>query len=201
MVMSSARYEGSYSRRMAALFKKIAPKIIPDLQIKIRDLTAEPPPPLSDEVIQGFFKRVKSDQERVSAALLPSERLVNELLVSDVIVLALPMYNFSVPSNLKAWIDLVVRPGLTFRKVRDGVLEGLCNDKKMVVLCSMAGKFSDHRNNFVEPYLKLIAQFIGITDIQFVYIEGTAHDDFIASDALNQCGKRLEEILKEAADC
>jgi FMN-dependent NADH-azoreductase len=98
------------------------------------------------------------------AEVLLAEAITDELLESDFLVIATPMWNFGIPSALKAWIDLVVRPGKTFRYSDDGVL-GLAMDKKAVLVVSSGGVFADgpwRPWDFVEPYLRQILDFISI---------------------------------------
>lgn len=197
LITASARYEGSYTRRMAGLLEGQLRAIRPQTEIVHRDLVASPPPYISDEMIQGFFGRVKGDERRVEAALAVSNEWVAELLNAETLVIAAPMYNFGVPASVKAWIDLVLRPGLAFKKVADGNIQGLCKGKRLLVLCAMSGCFAEHPVNCVEPYLRVVANFIGVDDIAFIYVEGTAQRNFRADDALRQCEQEIASWLAE----
>jgi len=101
-------------------------------------------------------------------------KLTDELLGSDLLVIATPTWNFSIPSSLKAWIDLVVRPGKTFSYTNDGVL-GLAKGKKAILVLASGGVFTEgpwKSWDFVEPYLRKILSFIGIDTVQTVRPEG-----------------------------
>jgi len=106
-----------------------------------------------------------------------SDELIAELEAADTIVLAVPMYNFSIPSTLKAWIDHVARRGRTFRYTEKGP-EGLLTDKKVFVLVARGGLYSKGAPaaalDFQEPYLRAVLGFLGLTDVTFVYLEGLA---------------------------
>jgi FMN-dependent NADH-azoreductase len=106
-----------------------------------------------------------------------SDELIAELEAADTIVLAVPMYNFSIPSTLKAWIDHVARRGRTFRYTEKGP-EGLLKDKKVFVLVARGGLYSKGAPaaafDFQEPYLRTVLGFLGLTDVTFVHLEGLA---------------------------
>ena len=111
---------------------------------------------------------------KAKEAARQSDQLIDELLESDLLVMATPMWNFGIPSALKAWIDLVVRPGRTFRYSDGGVL-GLAKDKKAILVLASGGVFTEgpwRPWDFVEPYLRQILGFIGIVDVQTVRVEG-----------------------------
>jgi FMN-dependent NADH-azoreductase len=123
-----------------------------------------------------------------------SDELIAELEAADTIVLAVPMYNFSIPSTLKAWIDHVARRGRTFRYTEKGP-EGLLKDKKVFVLVARGGLYSKGAPaaafDFQEPYLRTVLGFLGLTDVTFVYLEGLA----MGSEAANtNRDKALAEI-------
>lgn len=198
VVTASARYEGAYSRAMSRLFIEKTKALFPEAVIIERDLTAEPLPAVSEEMLSGFFAKTDALPERVKASLSLSNRLSQELLAADLVVIATPMYNFNVPASLKAWIDLVVRPGVTFEKVADGNLRGLCRGKSAMVLCSMGGCFAEHHTNLVEPYLKIIADFIGLENMQFAYMEGTAQASFDEEASLCRVEQDIERFLQDS---
>ena len=110
--------------------------------------------------------------------------------------MATPMWNFGIPSALKAWIDLVVRPGRTFRYSDDGVL-GLAKDKKAILVLASGGVFAEgpwRPWDFVEPYLRQILGFIGIVDVQTVRVEGM-NMPLLAANAVPKANKAVEELV------
>jgi FMN-dependent NADH-azoreductase len=112
---------------------------------------------------------------RQQAAVALSDTLIAELEAADTIVLAVPMYNFSIPSTLKAWIDHVARRGRTFKYTEKGP-EGLLKGKKVVVLTARGGVYSNGAPaavyDFQEPYIRTVLGFLGLTDVTFVHFEG-----------------------------
>jgi FMN-dependent NADH-azoreductase len=124
-----------------------------------------------------------------------SDQLTDELLESDLLVIATPMWNFGIPSALKAWIDLVVRPGRTFRYADGGVL-GLAKDKKAILVLASGGVYTEgpwRAWDFVEPYLRQILGFIGIVDVQTVRVEGM-NIPLLAASAVPKANKAVEEL-------
>lgn len=142
--------------------------------VTFRDLVSDPVPHLNDQTLNGVRGTSETEPEHEARKL--SDLLVSELRAADVIVMGVPMYNFSIPSALKAWIDHVVRAGETFRYSETGP-KGLLTGKKVIVAESSGGKYSEghHRaNDFQEPYLRAILKFIGLEDVRFVRAEKTA---------------------------
>jgi len=137
---------------MADAFAAIAAAKNPDGEITIRDLGASPLPHLRGDVLG----QMRSDATELSAQATEGKRALAELLAVDTLVLAVPMYNFSVPSALKAWFDQVLHPAKTFEYTSAGP-RGLLKDKKAVILISSAGDYSAapaSGMDFVEPYLR-----------------------------------------------
>ncbi len=133
-----------------------------------------PLPHLDAATLQAISTRDASEADGLHALAGQSDRLTDELLRTDLLVIATPMWNFGIPSSLKAWIDLVVRPGRTFRYAEDGVV-GLATGKRAILVLASGGVFSEgpwHSWDFVEPYLRRILSFIGIADVRTVRAEG-----------------------------
>ena len=123
------------------------------------------------------------------------DRLTDELLACDLLVIATPVWNFGIPSALKAWIDLVLRPGQTFEYADRGVL-GLAKDKKAIVILASGGVFTGgpwREWDFLEPHLCQILGFIGIMDVQTIRIEAM-NIPALAPDAVRKTKKALEGL-------
>lgn len=140
--------------------------------ITIRDLASDPLPHLRGDVLG----QMRSDASELSEQTVAGKKALAELLATDTLVLAVPMYNFGVPSTLKAWFDHVLHPGQTFEYTSAGP-RGLLPGKKAIILISSAGDYSaapasgmDH----VEPYVRTIMGFMGITDITVIKADGGA---------------------------
>jgi FMN-dependent NADH-azoreductase len=142
-----------------------------------RDLPATALTPVTAQWVGAAFTPENSLTADQKAALALSDQLIAELDQADEYVFGVAMHNFSIPSTLKLWIDQIVRAGRTFSYSETGP-EGLLKDKKATVIISTGGNYESGTPyaslNFVEPYLKTILGFIGITNVQFVTVSGAA---------------------------
>jgi FMN-dependent NADH-azoreductase len=140
-----------------------------------RALTSHTMPHLDGETFVAMGTDAGQHSDLQKEAVVLSDELIAELEAADTIVLAVPMYNFSIPSTLKAWIDHVARRGRTFRYTEKGP-EGLLTNKKVFVLVSRGGVYSKGSPaaafDFQEPYLRTVLGFLGLTDVTFVHFEG-----------------------------
>jgi FMN-dependent NADH-azoreductase len=174
IVEASPRAAESASRSLTAKVKERIVGQYPGAKIVVRDLAEESLPHLDLQTVKAIFALPDTSDYAQKQALHLSDLLTEELLSSDLVVIASPMWNFAIPSSLKAWIDHVVRPGKTFRYAGEGV-EGLAKGKKAILLLSSGGVFSDgpwKEWDGVEPYLRRILGFIGIADVQLARAEG-----------------------------
>lgn len=141
--------------------------------ITIRDLGAEPIPHLDGATVAAFYAAEPDARQKQLLEL--SNTLIAELQQADHLVLALPMYNFGVPSALKAWFDHLARVGVTFRYTEDGP-RGLLEDKPVTVVATRGGLYQgtpqDSQSGFVETFFN----FIGLSSVYFVYAEGLASE-------------------------
>jgi FMN-dependent NADH-azoreductase len=146
----------------------------PEAKVVVRDLAKDNLPHLDQPALKAIFTKDPVEAESLKETLHLSNQLTEELLSSDLLVIASPMWNFGIPSSLKAWIDHVVRAGKTFNYAGAGV-EGLAKGKKAILVLASGGVFSEgpwKPWDTVEPYLRQILGFIGIDDIQTVRAEG-----------------------------
>ncbi|WP_027474011.1 FMN-dependent NADH-azoreductase [Curvibacter gracilis] len=171
---SSILTDASASRALSASVVQRLQAEHPASRVIYRDLVAEAIPHLDGAIAAGFRPVPGSPvSQDVSAEHARSEALVAELLASDVIVVGAPMYNFSVASQLKAWIDRVVQPGRTFQYTATGPV-GLTQGKRVIVASTRGGAYSSGPAmgmDFQEDYLRTVFNFIGITQIEFVRAE------------------------------
>lgn len=162
---SSILGENSVSRQLSAAAVAYWRQRDPRIEVEYRDLAAAPLPHLN-----GASLAAKADPVGAEAA----ERTMQQFLDADVIVIGAPMYNFSIPSTLKAWIDRIAVSGRTFRYTEQGP-EGLAGGKKLIVAGAFGGIHAGSPADFVEPYLRQVFGFLGITDIEFVRADGIAY--------------------------
>jgi FMN-dependent NADH-azoreductase len=162
-----------------------------------RDLAADPVPHLTAERFQAFFSQPEARTAEQLAVTKYSDALISELQAADTIVFAVPMYNFSVPSTLRAYFDHIARAGVTFRYTANGP-EGLLKGKKAYVFITRGGVYANGIDTQT-PYLKQFLGFVGITDVQFVYAEGLSMGDDVRQQSLNAAHHAIHELLPHAA--
>jgi FMN-dependent NADH-azoreductase len=186
---SAATGAGSVTRELTAAIVARWQDTVPGLSVTYRDLDAAPLPHLTGPVL------TKAD----TAAAEATEQTLQQFLDSDVIVIGAPMYNFSVPSTLKAWIDRVAVAGRTFRYTENGP-EGLAKGKRMVIASGRGGIYGDNSPaDFQEAYLRQVFGFLGVTDIEFIRAEGVAYSPQHRTDALEGAKAAIQAPLREAA--
>ena len=143
----------------------------PAASVTWRDLGASPVPHLTTATLAGVRGEPATAAELATRAL--SDALIAELRAADTIVMGVPMYNFGVPTGLRAWFDHVLRAGETFRYSSAGP-EGLLGGKRVIVIEARGGFYSEgpaQAIDFQEPYLRHLFAFVGITDVTFVRVE------------------------------
>lgn len=160
--------------------------------LNVRDLAAIPLPVLDGRGAQALRGGENLDEQQRHLLAL-SDQLIDELKAAEHIVIAAPMYNFHVPAQLKAWIDLVCRAGVTFRYTDKGS-EGLLTNKKVVVITTRGGLHKDTPQDFITPYMKTILGFLGITEVEFVYAEGMGMGGSLREQELNNAKAHLSRL-------
>lgn len=170
---SSALADNSVTRQLTAAIVARWQDQVPGLEVTYRDLDAQPLPHLTGPVL------AKVDPAVAEA----SEETLRQFLDADVVVIGAPMYNFGIPSTLKAWIDRVAVAGRTFRYTEKGP-EGLAGNKKVIIASGRGGIHSGAASDFQEPYLKFVLGFLGITDVEFVRAEGVNYSPQHRADAM-----------------
>lgn len=159
-VDSSALGQNSITRELTAAIVAQCQAVQDGLQVEYRDLDREPLPHLTGASL------AKADPAEAEAA----ERILQQFLDADVVVVGAPMYNFAIPSTLKAWIDRIAVAGRSFRYTADGP-QGLAGPKKVIV-ASARGSVHGAATDFQEPYLRQVFAFLGIDEVEFVRAEG-----------------------------
>ena len=165
-INASGRFDGSVTRKISEQVIKQMIHEQPELTISQREL-ADGLPFLNEKWIESTFTPPEVRDETHTDALAYSDELVNEVMEADHIVMAVPIYNFSVPAVLKAWIDLIARVHLTFKYTDSGPV-GLLKDKKATLIFASGGVPIGSPMDFASPYLKHVLGFIGITDITII---------------------------------
>lgn len=192
VIESSARQQGSVSRELTRQFIGNWQAAHPADQIQIRDLAVERSAPRCHPA--GWLDDSERAAERCREGCpgLPNQ-LTDELLAADVLVLAAPMYNFAIPSTLKAWLDHVLRAGVTFKYTETGP-QGLLTGKRAFVLTARGGIYAGSALDHQEPYLRQVLAFIGIHDVQFIHAEGLNLGAEFSEKGLAQAKAKLAEV-------
>lgn len=197
---SSAQRTRSITRSLTAELVRAWVRAHPETTLDYRDLDAAPPSPIDERWIAAAFTPPSEQTPDLAGALAESDALVDQLVLADVVVLGVPMYNFTIPASLKAYIDQVVRAGRTFR-YNGPVPEGLAGEKHVVVVTASNGDYGADSPiafmNFLEPYLRAVLGFMGITDVTFVRVHG--YDDASRAPSLREARRAIAEIVAQSA--
>ncbi len=199
---SSPLGERSVSRKLTAKVLAELKAKHPDAKIVTRDFGANPLPHLDGLTLGAFFTPPDQRNPALAEAVKLSDQAIDEVLAADVIVIGAPMWNFGIPSSLKAWIDHIVRAGRTFQYTATGPASLLAPGKKVIIVSARGGVYSDGPfkvMDYQETYLRAVLGFIGITDISFVRAEGVAMGDEAVKNALQSADLQLTEAIKKVA--
>ncbi|NLS20157.1 FMN-dependent NADH-azoreductase [Rhizobium sp. P40RR-XXII] len=167
----------------------------------IRDLAARPLPHITPAYIEGRMAPSQARTPEQAEAVVLAETLVNEVKAADVIVIGSGMINFSLSSQLKAWMDHIIWPGVTFSYDASGV-RGLLSGKKAYVVTASGGVFSEGAHaafDFQTNYLVHLLGFMGVTDIETIRVEGTAYGPEATHAAIAKAETQIRSVLERAA--
>lgn len=165
---------------------------LPNVQITVRDLGKNPLPHFDAVAANALRGEAKTNQEQALLSL--SNELIAELQHADTIIITAPMYNFGIPTQLKSYIDFIARPRVTFQYTEQGP-EGLVKGKKAIILTAFGGLHQGQTTDTITPYLKTFLSFIGITDIDFIYVEGVGMGAEIAKKSLEDAKRKLDHLF------
>lgn len=195
---SSALSQNSNSKSLADVFCQNWQTLNPDGEITQIDLAQENLPHLSEATIFAMYTDAQERSEAQQAALAKSDAFIAQLKTADDLLISAPMYNFSIPSTLKAYIDLIARVGETFVYTEQGP-KGLLENKTAYIIASSGGDYTQaplDQMNFVVPYLKTVLGFIGIQDVHVIQAPGMAQTQPQIDATLAQCTSEIEGLLK-----
>lgn len=188
VVKSSILAANSQSNQLVDYFVKQL-----SAQVTERDFGANPLPYYDLNAATGTRGTPETAEQQ--AALTLSNELIGEVNSSDVLVFGVPMYNLGIPAQLKTYIDYLNRAGVTFRYTENGP-EGLIKGKKAVVILSAGGFYKDTSLDLAKGYMQAVLNFIGITDVQFVYAEGIGYGAEAIEKAQTAAKAELDQITK-----
>ncbi|WFL76523.1 NAD(P)H-dependent oxidoreductase [Altererythrobacter arenosus] len=168
---SATTGEQSISRRLTQMITDHYAAKNPEAQIVTRDLVSEPLPHIDPITTKAIRTPTETHEEAVRAAYPAQRAVLDEFLASDVVVIGAPMYNFSIPSQLKAWLDRLGVPGVTFKYSEKGP-EGLAGGRKVVIASARGGAYENGTMaENQESLLKTFLEFIGVDDLTFIRVE------------------------------
>lgn len=192
--LNSSIFSGDgQSSRLADEFVAAWRKANPNGQVVVRDLASDPVPHLSAERFLSFLAKPGDRTPAQQAVVKHSDALVGELERADVIVLGLPLYNFGLPSTLKAYFDHIARAGVTFRYTDKGAV-GLLTGKKAYVFATRGGKYAGTPLESQTPFVRQFLNFVGIEDIEFIYAEGLAIGEASKEAGIAEAKRAIERL-------
>lgn len=202
-VDSSPLADASVSRQLTASIVEALRQADPSVEVTHRDLALSPPDHLSGELMQVVKLRVLENlNERQKAELALTDALVEEFLAADIVVIGAPMYNFSIPTQLKAWIDRIAQAGRTFRYTENGPV-GLAGGKRVIIASSRGGMYAgtpmesllDHQEAFLRAFLG----FVGIADVTVVRAEGVSMGPDARAKAMAAAQAQIDGLVPALA--
>ncbi|MGM9514930.1 FMN-dependent NADH-azoreductase [Roseateles sp. DB2] len=168
-----ANGQGSHSTRLANELVAALRERQPAAHLSVLDLGQQTLPALDEPTLQALFTPAEQRSEAQAARVAQDMALIEQVKAQDVLVLAVPMINFGIPTQLKHWIDAVAKAGVTFRYTANGP-EGLLPGKTVYIVLTRGGIYRDQPSDTMVPYLKTVLGFLGMTDLHFIYAEGLA---------------------------
>jgi len=200
---SSAWGDTSVSRVLTRAIVDGQRAVEPDVQVTYRDLTESPPDHLTAELAKVVKLRdLENLNDRQRAELALVDALVAELLAADVVVIGAPMYNFTVPTQLKAWIDRIAQAGHTFHYTPEGPV-GLATGKRVIIASSRGGKYAgspvEAKLDHQEAYLRAVLGFLGMTALTIVRAEGVAMGPAAKQAAIDAALAQIDTLFLRSA--
>jgi FMN-dependent NADH-azoreductase len=169
-INSSLRAASSESNRVTGNIVAKLRAANPDATVTVRDLGANPHPVLDEATLGALFTPLEQRTPEQAARVALDDALIAEVQAADVVVIGAPMYNFGMPIQLKAWFDAIARAGVTFRYTESGP-EGLLKNKQVYVATARGGIYPEDADPQV-PHIRMLLNFLGMTDSTFVYSNG-----------------------------
>lgn len=175
-IKSSLSGDNSQSNQLAEHLISELQRSNETVDVVVRDLAANPVPHLDGFRMGAMFSAPEERSEAQQRVLDEADELLNEVKAADLIMIGLPMYNFNISSQLKAWFDHLARAGVTFKYTEQGPV-GLLEDKPVYLLATRGGLYAEAGQDFQIGFVKQFLSFIGLNDVREVLAEGLALDD------------------------
>jgi FMN-dependent NADH-azoreductase len=194
-IQSSIFSDGGQSSRLAERFIAAWRASNPGGKVIVRDLAKEPVPHLDAARFGAFLAKPEERTPEQQAVVDYSDALIGELKRADLVVVGLPMYNFGVPSTLKAYFDHVARGGVTFKYTEKGPV-GLLTGKKVYVFAARGGMYAGTPNDTQTPFIRTYLSFLGMSDIEFIYAEGLAISEASKEKGIARAQARIDRLVQ-----
>ena len=193
-VISTLNGQNSYSMALGNKILEQLKKEYPENEVVERNLVAEDFPHITEDKWQAIITPEENRTEAQKETIAFQDEVINELFDADILVIGAPLYNFGIPSQLKAWIDHLAKSGVTFKYTEEGP-QGLVSGKKVYIAMSSGGVYSENpAYDFVSDYLIKIFGFLGMTDVELIRVEGIAIPE-LRDGALDKAEKQLATSL------
>ncbi|WP_341503716.1 NAD(P)H-dependent oxidoreductase [Gallaecimonas sp. GXIMD4217] len=196
LLTSSLFAENGQSSAMAAMLKAELQAQGKDVSVTEKDLVALDLPHLGAEEMGAWMTPVDERSEAQQALAQRSDLLIEELMAHDVIVLAAPLYNLGIPSQVKAYFDRLLRAGVTFKYTAEGP-KGLVEGKQALVLAARGGIYAGSEADSQTPHIKTMFGLMGVSDLTFVYAEGLAVGPQMKEEALSAARAQIQAYVAE----
>ena len=193
-INSSARSNGSESTRLADNIVAKLSAANPGATIVRRDLAANPHPVIDEPTLQALFTPADQRTAEQAARVALDDALIAQVQAADVVVIGSPMYNFGITVQLKSWFDAIARAGVTFNYTATGPV-GLLTGKKVYVALARGGMHRNGPSDTQQPHVKMFLNFLGMTDVQFVYAEGMGMGPDAVAKAQAQAEAEINAVL------
>ena len=191
---SATTGDQSVTRKLTDLVTEHFTEAHPDAKVIHRDLVENPLAHIDPITTKALRTPPETHDEAVAAAYPDQRAVLDEFLASDVVIIGAPMYNFSIPSQLKAWMDRLGVPGATFKYSEAGP-EGLAGGRKVVIASARGGEYSnDQMAENQESLLKTFMEFIGIDDLHFVRVEKTGFGPEAIEEGLAKAKEKIARL-------
>lgn len=188
--------EGGQSSQLANRFVAAYQQRHSRSDVFVRDIASDAVPHLDGARFAAFLSKPEERTAEQQAVVDFSDTLIRELQTADVIVLGLPLYNFGIPSQLKAYFDHVARAGVTFRYTENGP-QGLLHGKKVYVFAARGGIYAGTALDTQTAFVRNFFAFIGITEVEFIYAEGLNMGGEKKDAALSAAYQAIERLVEE----
>jgi FMN-dependent NADH-azoreductase len=165
----------------------------PGVRVIRRDFAIDPVPHLTEQKFKAALVPAGERTPEQAGEAAIADDLIAELDIADILVIGIPMYNFGVPSTLKAWFDHVARAGTTFRYTEKGS-EGLMKNKKAYLFMTRGGKYVGTESDMQTPYIRMFLGFLGIEDVEFIFVEGLAMGEETGRKAVESANLRIKAL-------